>query len=289
MRKQKVIGGQAVMEGVMMKSPTHVAIAVRKPNGKIKVKKEEYTSWTKKNKFFALPVIRGFVVFIETIGEGSRALSYSAKEALEEEDVAESSGWIMVVSMIIALALALLLFKFVPLGAAQFFSNYYNLSNRFIFNLIEGLIKIFILVSYIYLISKMKDIQRIFQYHGAEHKVVHCYEKEKKVSVKLAKKFPCAHSRCGTSFLLFVVLVSVIVYLLIPLGYSIWSKFLWRLALLPLIAGLSYEILKLGANHPKNFIFRWLSWPGILLQNLTTAEPDDKQLEVAVKALKAVA
>jgi len=276
------------MEGVMMKSTDKIAIAVRKQNGKITVKKQKYVPWTKKSRILNTPLIRGFVVFIESIAEGYKAMNYSAAEAMDEEETGSSA--IMVVAGIFAFILALFLFKFVPFWAAYGMSNMLStFKERFAFNLTEGTIKAGMLIGYIFLISKMKDVKRVFEYHGAEHKVINCYEAEGKVSVKNAKKYLTFHRRCGTSFLLLVVMVSIAVYIFVPLGMSFLSRFLWRLALLPLIAGVSYEILKASSTYPKNLIFRTLSWPGVFLQKLTTSEPDEKQLGVAVKAFKAVA
>jgi uncharacterized protein YqhQ len=281
------IGGQAVIEGVMMKSPDYIVTAVRKPNGNIVHKKYPVKTLTTK-KFFKLPFIRGVVSLFETLVIGIKALNYSANEAVEDEDNSkEKLSTISIIGTIaISLGFALIIFKLIPLGFAQLLNNQFKLfENRYLFNLVEGLTKILILIGYIYTISKFKDIQRVFQYHGAEHKAVNCYEKENKVNLELAKEYSTIHRRCGTSFILFVLTISIVVYLFLPIDISFLSKSLLRISLLPIIAGISYEALKLSAKYEDNKLINLLVSPGLMLQKITTSEPDDEQLEVAIYSL----
>lgn len=280
------IGGQAVIEGVLIKSGKKVAIATRDASGKISIKKEEYKSITHKYKLLNLPIIRGPIILFETTVLGLKALNYSANKSLEKEE--EKLSTISIVTTItLSIIFALALFKLLPLGIAQLASNNFTLfQNRFLFNILEGLTKIMFLVGYITLIGMMPDVKRVFQYHGAEHKIVNAYEKRDLVN---ARKYSRIHIRCGTSFVLFVLALSIIVYMIIPLNVSFLAKYAIRIALLPLIAGIGYEIIRLSPKYEKYFWFKALISPGLLLQRLTTREPDDKQLEVACAAVQAVA
>lgn len=281
------IGGQAVIEGVMIRNKDIVATAVRKNKGKIKIHRQKVNSLTKKNKILGLPVIRGVILLFETMAIGIKSLNFSANESAgtktgKKENI---SSWQLFLAIAISIAFALLVFKLLPLLIVQLASKFFDLG-LFSFNLLEGLIKLLILSGYIYSISFMPDIKRIFMYHGAEHKVVNCYENEKKVSIKAAKKYSTIHKRCGTNFVTLVLLVSILVYLFIPLDFNFFAKYAARVALLPLVAGLSYEILKANAKYPNLKIFEMFIVPGMLLQKVTTKEPDNKQIEVAIRALK---
>ncbi|MFH1065992.1 MAG: DUF1385 domain-containing protein [Nanoarchaeota archaeon] len=278
------VGGQAVIEGVMMRNGNKIAVAVRKGK-KIIVKKQKIKSITEK-KPWGFPIIRGAVGLFETLGIGIKTLNWSADIAAGEEDK-KQSAWPFVTAIIIATAFALVIFKLIPLGIAQFFSRL-GLDSRFSFNLVEGISKITILVAYIWLIGRMKDVKRLFQYHGAEHKAVNCHEAKKALTVANAMKFSPIHPRCGTSFILFVLIISIIVYIFVPMNFSFGLKLAARLALLPVIAGVAYEILKLSAKYQKNVLVRVLMKPGLALQGLTTKEPAKKQMEVSIKALKEV-
>src|SRR3989338_8789567 len=237
----ETIGGQAVIEGVLMKNGSKVAIAVRTPEGKITIKKESHTSLTKKYKRLNLPFIRGPIILLETTILGIRALNHSANMALEGEKEEKLGAGTLICTIIFSLIFALALFKLFPLGVAQILSNFYpTLENRYLFNLIEGGVKISLLIGYLFLISLMPDVRRTFQYHGAEHKVVNAYEKN---DLKNAKKYSRIHLRCGTSFILFVLAFSIIVYLFLPIDISFLNKYLLRLLLLPLIAGIGYEVI----------------------------------------------
>ncbi len=279
-------GGQAVIEGVLMMSPHHIAIAVRKPNQEITVKTEKVKSIKDKVRVLRLPVLRGVVNLIEMLVIGTKALNYSANIAVEEEE--KEINWIyLVISIVMALFFGIFMFKFLPLLIAQIASSYISIlkTNGIAFNLLDGVMKIFIFVAYIYVISFMTDIRRVFQYHGAEHMAVNCYEAGKKLIVKNVRKFSRFHPRCGTSFIVIVILLSIIIYTFIPKEYSFWLKLGLRLALLPLIAGVSYELLKFFAKHIDNWLVRILIKPGLWVQRLTTREPTDDQLEVSIISL----
>lgn len=276
------VGGQAVIEGVMMRNGNRIAVAVRKGK-KIIVKKQKIKSITER-KPWSFPVIRGAVGLFETLSMGIKTLNWSAQVAAGEEDKKESA-WPFVLAIVIATAFALFIFKLIPLGIAQFFSKL-GLDSRISFNLVEGIAKITILVAYIWAIGRMKDVKVLFQYHGAEHKAVNCYEAKKPLTVANAMKFSPIHPRCGTSFILFVLIISIVVYIFVPMNFSFALKYLARIALLPLIAGIAYEFLKFSAKHPSNKAMKILMKPGLALQGLTTNEPDKKQMEVAIRALK---
>lgn len=300
-KPELAIGGQAVIEGVLMRTNEKYAIAVRQPNGRIIVKKEKYVSRTKKNKFLGLPLIRGVIMLWETLILGYKALTFSANQALvdeeqgkknkskakKEKEKQELGTPELVITLIISILFALALFKFLPLLIATFFKNKVGGSNL-LFNIIDGAAKFTILILYLVAISMMKDVKRLFQYHGAEHKTVHCYEENKKLTVENVKKDSKAHARCGTTFMLVVLFLSIIFYLFIPFNTNFWLKLLIRILFLPIIAGISYEWIKFSGKHTDNFFAKILIGPGLLVQNLTTREPDDKQIEVAIKALKAV-
>ncbi|MBW2991404.1 DUF1385 domain-containing protein [Candidatus Woesearchaeota archaeon] len=302
-KPELMIGGQAVIEGVLMRTGDKYAVAVRKPDGKIILKKEKYISRTKKNKILGLPFIRGIIVLVETMVLGYRALTFAANQQMEEISKKEKTkektkkkkqrkkqelGTLeLVVTFVISILFALLLFKFIPLGIATLLKNKLAGSN-ILFNLIDGLTKFAILILYILAISLIKDVKILFQYHGAEHKTVYCYEHNKKLTLKNVKNYSTAHPRCGTTFLLLVILLSILFYLLIPLETNFWLKLLIRILFLPIIAGIAYEWIKLTGKHPDKPLTKILAAPGLLVQKLTTREPDDTQIEVAIKALKGV-
>lgn len=291
-KPELMIGGQAVMEGVLMRSNENYAVAVRKNNGKIIVKKENYISITKRNKFLGLPFIRGVVMMGETIYLGYNALTFSANQALPEtakkDGKKQELGTAeLVITLAVSIVFVLALFKFLPLLIATLVKDKLGGSNL-LFNIIDGAAKFMIFIIYLLAISLMKDVQRLFQYHGAEHKSVYCYENNKKLTVENVKKYSKAHPRCGTTFILVVVLLSIIFYLFIPFSMNFWLKLLIRIAFLPVITGIAYEWIKLTGKHTHSKFMKILSFPGLLVQGLTTREPDNKQIEVAIKALKAV-
>ena len=284
MKKQvkQAIGGQAVIEGVMMKSKKKLAIAVRKPNKKIALKKQNLDSRLYRNIFFRIRFIRGIFILIETMIIGINALSYSANESIDKKEEKLGKGTIAITIGVAAL-LAVGLFIVLPLFLTRLITE----SNGVLFNLIDGVIRIGMFLAYIGGISLMKDVRRLFQYHGAEHKSVFCYESGKKLTVKNAKKFSCLHPRCGTTFIIIVLVLSILLFSLIT-SPSWVAKLLIRLAFLPIIAGLSYEFIRWGSKHYNNPVVKVLIAPGLAMQLLTTREPDNKQIEVAIKALKAV-
>jgi uncharacterized protein YqhQ len=281
------VGGQAVIEGVLIKNGNKVATAVRDPQGNIKIKEETHKSVTKKNKLLGLPFIRGPIILAETMVLGLKALNYSANVSVEEEGEEDKLGTAtMILTLLFSLAVALFLFKFLPLGAAEMASQWHQLfQGKYLYNLTEGIVKIGILILYITAIGFMPDVRRVFQYHGAEHKVVNAYENS---DLENAKKYGTLHVRCGTSFILFVLSLSIIVYLIIPVDLSFWAKYGIRLLLLPVIAGIGFELIKISPQYEKYWWFNAVISPGLWLQKLTTREPDEKQLEVALKAIKKV-
>lgn len=282
-------GGQAVIEGVMMRGRDYLAVAVRKNNGEIIIKKDPVGSITKKYPMLKWPFIRGIISLGESFGIGIKALMFSADQYMEEEGEAKLSGWESALMITVALALTILLFIVLPLLARTFLLKFLpgGQSDQFWGNLIEGTIRILILVAYIAAVSLLKDIQRVFAYHGAEHKVINTYEAKEDLTVDNVKKYTTFHPRCGTSFLLFVVLISAILFSFLKYD-TIWMRFATRLALLPVIASISYEIIKFTGRRQDFFLWRWLSIPGFWLQRLTTREPDDSQIEVAINSLVAV-
>ncbi|MDA3837101.1 MAG: DUF1385 domain-containing protein [Nanoarchaeota archaeon] len=284
---EEIIGGQAVMEGVMMLNGNKQAIAVRNPKGKIVVKKGTIRS--PKSVIFKTPLIRGFFKLMYMMIIGIRAMTYSTSIAIEEEEE-KIEGWGMVGFMFLSVAFALLLFKFLPLLITKFFVSKIDfLSNSNIWpNVVDGVIKILIMILYIYLISLAKDTKRVFEYHGAEHKVVRCNEAKEKLTVKNARKFSRYHPRCGTAFIFGALMISILIYTVIPFNSTtFWQNLGLRILLLPLVMGVSYEVLRLSGKNENNIFFKAITAPGMWMQRLTTKEPDSKQLEVAIRSLKA--
>jgi uncharacterized protein YqhQ len=281
MPKIKKVGGQAVIEGVMMKSPSRIAIAVRKPDGKVSVKKKRHTSWTKKYRILGIPVVRGFVELLEMLVIGIKALTYSANEVSDDNE--KLGKWEIAITFILATLFTIILFIALPL----FIAKHVTQGTGFWFDLIDGLLRLLIFLIYVYVISRLKDMKRVFQYHGAEHSAVHCYEHGRKLTPENAIKFTTLHPRCGTSFLVIVVAISIVVFSFI--ADPRWVvKFFSRILLIPVIAGLSYEVLKISAKYEKNPVAEIIIKPGLWVQKLTTRRPTRKQLEVAIAALKAV-
>lgn len=294
MAKNVNVGGQAVIEGVMMRGSKGVATAVRTTRGEIVVEKKNYTSYTKKNKFFGLPIIRGFISLIESLVIGVKTLNYSASFFEEEGEPSKFDKWlekifkeksndiIMGISLVISLIISIGLFFILPTLVANLFSKIG--ASTMGMNIVEGIIRVLIFLLYVYLIGKMEDINRVYQYHGAEHKTIFCYENNIELTPENAAKFGRLHPRCGTNFLFLVMIVSIIMFSLTGWN-SIWERIVYRIILLPLISGVSYEIIKWMGKSTGTFA-KILSYPGLKLQNLTTREPDLSQIEVAIKALK---
>ena len=283
-----LIGGQAVIEGVLMRSLTGYSVAVRQPNGNVAIKREKLASIAKKYPILKLPVIRGSVVLIQSLVLGIRALNYSAGMAGEtEEGKQEMSNAAVAGSMIMAALLGIGIFILAPLGLTNLIRHYLmpQMTN-FTYNVIDGIIRAVFFFVYISSISFMDDIRRLFQYHGAEHKTVYTFEANEDLTVENARKKSTLHPRCGTSFLMFVLVISIVVFSLVPSTVPFVVKFAARVVLIPLIAGLAYEIIRFSARHLTNPFCRALIQPGLWLQKITTKEPDDSQLEIAITALR---
>jgi len=283
-----LIGGQAVLEGVMMRGLTGYSVAVRQPDGGVAIRKDKIVSIAKKYPFLKIPVLRGSVVLIQSLILGIRALNYSASVSSEGKDgEPEMSNWAIATSMLMALGMGVGLFILAPLGLTNLVRHYLlpEMSN-FSYNVIDGLIRAIFFFTYVYSISFLDDIRRVFQYHGAEHKTVYTFEANEKLTVENARLKSTLHPRCGTSFLLFVMAISIMVFSLIPSTAPFAAKFGARIVLMPLIAGLAYEVIRFSARHLKNPVCRALIQPGLWLQRITTKEPDDKQLEIAIIALQ---
>lgn len=302
------IGGQAVMEGVMMRGPYNTAVAVRKPDGDIECKVEENGTKTR-NAFLRLPIIRGCVNFVDSLVIGMRALMWSAEfvdiEGDEEESESKFDKWLddkfgdkikdiviyvsIAISLVFSIGLFMILPTFLTKGVEKIGEIIPHMSavtgSHLFTSLFEGIIRMIIFIGYLALVSNMSDIKRVFEYHGAEHKTIACYEAGEELTVENIKKHKRFHPRCGTSFLLFVMIVSILLFALLPRVDMVVLRVLMRLALLPVVAGLSYEIIKL-AGRSKNKCVGWLSKPGLWLQKLTTREPDETQIEVAIASMK---
>jgi uncharacterized protein YqhQ len=283
------IGGQAVLEGVMMRGVSTWAVAVRTPEGEIEVTSEPLVSWAKRHRILRWPVIRGVVALAESLKIGFRALAISANAQLEPEEGEEEpkpiGGVAWGLTIALSMALAIGLFFVVPVGATSLIKDW--LGSALLFWLVEGILRTAIFIGYIVLISRLPDLRRVFEYHGAEHKTISAYEAGDRLVPARAELYSRLHPRCGTSFLLIVMVLAIFVFA--PIGLPAWYWLvLSRILGIPLIAGLSYEVIKwAGKNRNKRWV-RAVMWPGLMLQNLTTREPDREQLAVAIAALEAV-
>ncbi|MBN1175632.1 DUF1385 domain-containing protein [Candidatus Woesearchaeota archaeon] len=305
-------GGQAVIGGVMMKGKKHYAISVNTPSG-LQSKTEEFHSISEKIPFLKWPFLRGVVNLVEMMILGYKSMDYAADKSLEAEEQSDTvpiisekllskesdssnsnsskvekqiSPWMMVGTFLLSLVLAIGLFKFLPLLAARGLDNLFNLLSP-VFNLVDGVIKLGILFLYLILIAQIKDIKDVFRYHGAEHKTINCYEAKKPLTVKNISSFTTVHKRCGTTFIFVVIFLSILVYMFIPKDIPFFINLALRLALLPLIASIGYEIQRFGATH-SNFLINALVTPGLLLQKITTNEPSPKHIRAAKAALEEV-
>jgi uncharacterized protein YqhQ len=283
------VGGQAVLEGVMMRGVSSWAVAVRKPEGEIKVSSEPLTSWAKRHRLLRVPVIRGVVALGESLRIGFRALAISANAQIEPEEGEEEpepiGGITWGVTVALSVVLAVGLFFVVPVGATSLIKD--QLGSPVLFWLVEGVLRTAIFIGYLAVISRLRDLRRVFEYHGAEHKTISCYEAGDRLVPARAERYSRLHPRCGTSFLLVVMVVAIFVFA--PLGLPAWYWLVAsRILGIPLIAGLSYEAIKWAGRHRGKRWVRALMWPGLMLQNLTTREPDRDQLAVAIAALEAV-
>lgn len=295
------IGGQAVIEGVMMRGPEKIATSVRKIDGEI-VTEIKPIGKVRKSKFLKLPIIRGCVNFFDSMIVGVQSLMYSAKffdveEEGEPEEPSKFEKWleeklgsekmmnaVIYFSVVLSLFFSIGLFILLPGVIGEFLRKFTE--NIYFITLIEGIVRIIIFIAYLALVSQMKDIKRVFMYHGAEHKSIHCYEHGEELTVENVRKYKRLHPRCGTSFLLIVMVVSILVFFFIPKMFFVY-RLLLRLALLPVVAGISYEIIKYAGRHDNRFT-KIISAPGMWFQYITTNEPDDSQIEVAITSLKAV-
>jgi len=283
------VGGQAVLEGVMMRGVSTWAVAVRKPDGEVQVSSEPLVAWAKRHRVFRWPVIRGVVALAESLKIGFRALAISANAQIEpeegEEEPPQIGGFTWGATIALSLILAIGLFFVVPVGATSLIKD--QLGSSVLFWLVEGCLRTAIFIGYLALISRLNDLRRVFEYHGAEHKTISCFEAGDRLTPERAKRYSRLHPRCGTSFLLVVMIVAIFVFA--PLGLPAWYWLLAsRILGIPLIAGISYEIIKwAGRNRRKRWV-RAIMYPGLLLQNLTTREPDRDQLAVAIASLEAV-
>jgi uncharacterized protein YqhQ len=270
------VGGQAVIEGVMMRNKEKFAVAVRLKNGEINIKTEKNTYFPK---FFNIFFIRGIVGLSYTMYDGIRALTWSSNQQLETEE--KLSQWEIISTIGISLIFSILFFVALPFFSARYFH-----SDGLWFNVLDGFFRIALFIGYLALIAKMKEVKTLFEYHGAEHKTIYCYENKEPLTIENVKKYTRFHPRCGTSFIFIVLLLSIIIFSFID--GSLWIKFAGRILALPLIAGIGYELIKLSGKYQRNFLVKILIAPGLWLQRITTREPSDKQLEVGIKALKAV-
>jgi uncharacterized protein YqhQ len=287
-----LVGGQAVMEGVMMRVPGAYATAVRDSDGNIQIDRHEFKSKIEIYPLLKKPLLRGIVGLFESLKIGYSTLQWSAEISIPEEDRSkEPSKFIDVLLTLFSFGLALSLFFVAPIGLTSWLFN--KDQDAFIFNIISGVFRIIFFLSYLILISLMKDVRRLFQYHGAEHKTVYNFESGKELNIFNAQQFPTQHPRCGTSFLFIIMLVAILsfaildsVVLLYVEELKIWMRLILHIPFIPIVAGLGYEVLKLTAKHRGNIFFRALAQPGLWLQNITTKQPEDEQVEVALIALK---
>ena len=285
-----LVGGQAVIEGVMMRVPGFISTAVRNPNGDIIIKRKKFNSLIYTNKNLNLPIIRGAISLFEAMKIGFKTLQWSADIAFPEEKQSNSKiveFFMTVISIIFALSL----FIFLPLGFTSWFFDAEQ--DPILFNIIAGIIRISIFLIYLFLISQTKDAKRLFQYHGAEHKVVYTFENGDDLDVENSSKYPTQHPRCGTSFMFIVMLVAILSFMVIDrvfievFGYiTLLNRFALHILFIPFVSGLGYEILKFSSKHQDNIILEYFIKPGLWLQHITTKHPDDSQLEVSLEALK---
>jgi uncharacterized protein YqhQ len=296
-----LVGGQAVIEGVMMRSPKGYSVAVRRQDGTVRVMKDALLTLGEKWRVFKIPVLRGVGVLGQALVLGIRALFFSAEEALNEDGQTPQAGgensakketkqpsqlssWLIAGNLVVALGVNILLFIALPLVATRLLQGQIGFQSTFLFNSIDGLFRVLVFVTFLYSVSWMKDMNRVFQYHGAEHKTVYNFESRQSLNVATAQKFSTLHPRCGTSFLLVVMIVSILVFSIVHIdGFA--GKLLSRIVLLPLVAGISYEIIRYSAKRPKSWV-RVVTFPGLLLQKITTKPPDDTQVEIAIRALE---
>lgn len=283
MNKKPNVGGQAVIEGVMMRGKTHVAVAVRQPDGEISVDVRPVNSISDRYPILKKPFLRGVVSLVESLVMGMKALAYSAQVSGDEDEKLDSKE--MALTIAVSAGLAILLFIVIPTWSMRFLTGITQ--DHMALNLAEGVLRMAIFLAYIAAISSMNDIQRVFQYHGAEHKTIYTYEAGLPLKVENVRPFSTLHPRCGTNFLMIVMLISMFIFTF--LGWpSLLERIASRIILMPVIAGVSYELIRYAGAHTDNPLVRIAITPGLLLQKLTTRQPDDSQIEVAIASLKTV-
>jgi uncharacterized protein YqhQ len=294
--EETLVGGQAVLEGVMMRSPHAWGIAVRKPSGEIATHSEPLERPSEKHKWMGWPMVRGVMTLGQAMTLGLRALRFSANVALDETPAGEASdpqkpvkkveisGWMAGLNVAFSLVFFIFMYKYLPLLATTELKKVNPIfGEQFIFNLVDGLIRIAMFLLFVWGVSLWKDIRRVYEYHGAEHKTVFAFENGDPLNAPSVQKYSTFHPRCGTSFLMTVMIISMIVYMAIPV-HTFWARFGIRIALLPFIAGASYEIIRFAARH-RGSLFALMTAPGLWLQRITTQPPDDRQVECAIIAL----
>jgi uncharacterized protein YqhQ len=293
--EETLVGGQAVLEGVMMRSPHAWGIAVRKPSGAIVTHSEPMERPSEQHKWMGWPVVRGVMTLGHAMTLGFRALKFSANAALEEIPAngygnkdqgkkMEITGWMAGLNMAFSIAFFIFMYKYLPLLATTELKKVNPVfGQQFLFNLIDGLIRIAMFLLFVWAVSLWKDIRRVYEYHGAEHKTVFAFENHDPLETAAVQKYSTYHPRCGTSFLMTVMIISMVVYMTIPV-HTFWARFAIRIALLPLIAGVSYEIIRFAAKH-RGSLFALMTAPGLWLQRITTQPPDDREVECAIVAL----
>jgi uncharacterized protein YqhQ len=288
--EETLVGGQAVLEGVMMRSPHAWAITCRKADGQVESHSEPLERLSEKHKWMGWPLLRGVMTLGHAMVLGYRALKFSANVALDEIPANEKgkkvefSGWLAALNVVISLGFFIFMYKFLPLVAATEIKNSHPFfGGQITFNLVDGIVRMVLFLLFIWGVSLFRDIRRVYEYHGAEHKTVFAFEAGKPMEVVEAQKFTTFHPRCGTSFLMTVMLISILVYTLVPVT-TFWARFGVRLALLPVITGLSYEIIRYAAKH-RGSLFAFMTAPGLWLQRITTQPPSDDQVECAISAL----
>ncbi|HEX4999539.1 MAG TPA: DUF1385 domain-containing protein [Terriglobia bacterium] len=290
-----LVGGQAVIEGVMMRSPQGYAVTVRRQDGTFQTVKENLPTTAQKWRLFKLPVFRGVGILGQALVLGIRALRFSVDAALADAEPEQSgvlaktspekvSSWLIAGNLVLALAVNIALFVALPLFATRFAQTRLGFESALLFNGIDGVFRITAFVTFLAVVARMKDMRRVFQYHGAEHKTVYTFEARESLNTANARKFSTLHPRCGTSFLLVVMIVSIAVFSVAHFD-ALYAKLLSRIALLPLVAGLSYEVIRFSAKRPAGLL-RLVTFPGLMLQKITTKEPDEPQLETAIRALE---
>jgi uncharacterized protein YqhQ len=290
--EETLVGGQAVLEGVMMRSPHAWAIACRKPSGEVSIHSEPLERLSEKHKWMGWPVVRGVVTLGHAMSLGFRALKFSANVALDElqpepapeKKKLEINGWVAAINVIFSVGFFIFMYKFLPLLATTELKHVNPIfGQQIVFNLVDGIIRLLLFLLFIWGTSLLKDIRRVYQYHGAEHKTVFAFENGDTLNTPSVQKYSTFHPRCGTSFLMTVMIISIFVYMLVPVT-TFWARFGVRIALLPVITGLSYEVIRFAAKH-RGSLFAVMTAPGLWMQRITTQPPADDQAECAIAAL----